>query len=167
MKDLGHIRRDISAVASKAVTETINTLAGQDCVGKNVALLPVPSPARSLSARMLLRDPALGLDFRFNFEIALLHFVAARIYPAELANDRAVFEDLAAEIANIVCGKVRASLINQGFDMQMEFPYIEQNDAVNDDNFVVNLYFTCNQEIPALNGGLVVNFQLLEHGLPA
>lgn len=157
-KDINDARSKISQVVSESVVETFNTMFGQsitagDALGKN------PS-GRSVYSSIKLHQGDVHVEFCFRFDLDLLLRAALLIFTREYLDKNPVHDDIACEIANIVCSKVKAFLNDGGYDTEMGFPFIpkpDENPLLKNEE-AVHMHFYYDQERDRQGVGVVVNF---------
>jgi CheY-specific phosphatase CheX len=94
-------------------------------------------------SQVKLNHGATDIDFYFKFDAQLLLQIAMKVFSEEYIRDNPISEDLACEVANIVCHKVKAYLNEEGFHTEMSFPFIQktgEDKRAGADEFV-NVYF--------------------------
>lgn len=160
-KDLDAARAKITAVVEDSVVETFTTMFGQDVTAEGVRKMNVAHGRKSVYSAVKLHQGDVHVEFCFHFDFDLLFRVAALLFSAEDLEKTPVHEDVACEIANIVCSKVKAFLNDGGFDTEMGFPYVpghDENHLVNNPDMVhMHFYYDVTHE-SGRDVGVVVNF---------
>lgn len=121
-KDIHDAREKISKVVSESVVETFNTMFGQSVTAEDLG--KQFGADKSVYSAIKLQQGEVVLEFCFRFDIQLLLKAASLIFTKEYLEKNPVHEDIACEIANIVCSKVKAFLNDSGYDTEMGFPFI-------------------------------------------
>src|SRR4051812_18576312 len=88
------------------------------------AKFPPPPPNSVIMTYVKLAHNQEDMAFVFKFDAALLLKAAEVIFSAEYIKSNPVVEDVACEIANIVGGKVKAYLKQEGYYTDMGFPFL-------------------------------------------
>ena len=158
-QDIDAERAQISNVVSEGVIETFNSMFGQSITAGDLA--PKPGTEKgSVYSSIKLHQADVDVEFCFRFDIGLLLQAAALIFTKEYLANNPVQNDIACEIANIVCSKVKAYLNEKGFDTEMGFPFIpeeEENPLLkNTDQVHMHFYYDDVQQSRGI--GVVVNF---------
>jgi hypothetical protein len=122
MKDMCAARGQISDIISGAVVETFTNMFGQDVIPNTRE--PLTAPDNAVMACVKLHQGEESLDFCFKFDMRLLLLAASRVFKSEYLQNNPVHEDIACEIVNIVCAKVKAFLNERGYQTEMGFPFI-------------------------------------------
>src|SRR5262245_21798693 len=73
-----------------------------------------------------LRQAGVTVVVRFAFSRAMLRPLLEKIYSPEITMHKIAYEDAACEIANIVCGGLKAFLNQNGYNLTMEPPKIDR-----------------------------------------
>lgn len=160
-KDLDAARAKISAVVEETVVETFTTMFGQDVTADGVRKMNVASGHKSVYSAVKLHQGDVHVEFCFHFDFDLLFRVAALLFTPEDLEKSPVHEDVACEIANIVCSKVKAFLNEEGFGTEMGFPYVpehEENHIVNNPDMVHMHFYYDGAHKDGRDVGVVVNF---------
>ena len=85
--------------------------------------LVIDRPVRS---HVLLRESdQVCVDVVLDFDARLLSLAGAQIYPADMQDTPEMYDDMAAEVANIIAGGIKAYLNRSGHDLRM----VEQSKA--------------------------------------
>jgi CheY-specific phosphatase CheX len=124
MRDINAARGEIADVVSASVVETFNAMFGQTILANNRE--PLSAPNNTVISCVKLVQGRNDLDFCFKFDMNLLLLAASGIFTPEYLESNPVHEDIACEIGNIVCAKVKAYLNANGFHVEMGFPFIPQ-----------------------------------------
>lgn len=160
MKDINSERGQISKLVSDTVVETFTSMFGQPVTAESLALKTKEEGNQSVYSSIKLHQGSSDIEFCFRFDFDLLLQAAALIFTPEYLKHNPVHEELAREIANIVCSKVKAYLNDRGFSIEMGFPYIphadenpllQQHDAVH-----MHFYYDAGNAEQGI--GVVVNF---------
>ena len=161
MKDINDEREQISQIVSSTVVETFSEMFGQPVTAESMAKqAKLPSEQQSVFSSIKLHHGKNDLEFCFRFDFDLLLQAAALIFTPDYLKHNQVHEELAREIANIVCSKVKAYLNERGYDIEMGFPYIpqpEQNPLLQQSD-VVHMHFYYNAANAEQGVGVIVNF---------
>jgi hypothetical protein len=156
-------RKDVSEFVGQTVVDTFNVMFGDNVIDRAAMAMPINrSDANYILASVRLSQGDADVDFCFNFNRDLLLIILARIYSREVLSGDFVFEDLASEIVNIVCSKVKAYMNERGYDMKMDFPVIEKSEHIfmkGNDN-IVHLYFNYKADVNESDIGIEVGFQI-------
>lgn len=158
-KDIQDKRESISRVVSESVVETFNTMFGQN-VTPGAAAAKFEGHTGSVYSSIKLHQGDVHIEFCFHFDFQLLFNAASLIFTPEYLEKSPVHQDIALEIANIVCSKVKAYLNDSGFDTEMGFPYVpqhEKNPLLKHDN-TVHMHFSYNDGNKQEGLGVVANF---------
>ncbi len=127
MEIMAEMRSDISGVVESTVIETFNGMLGQNVVTAALQRTAVPGPAQKVYACLLLdQQKGVSANFCFTFDDDLLSRTAAAFYPKGQLDDRAVRDDIACAVANIVGSKVKTCLNKHGYDFQMAIPFVAE-----------------------------------------
>jgi CheY-specific phosphatase CheX len=162
MKKIADIagRNELAEVVSQAVVETFTRMFGQDLAqGKGAA------PAMEQSHDVVLTYVKLSHNnedfaFCFKFDTQLLLRAAEKIFSSDYIKNNPVIPDIACEIANIVGGKVKVYLKNEGYFTDMGFPFLatsEEAAALIDRRSVpMHFFYTEGKSKPGV--GVAVDF---------
>lgn len=158
-QDIDAERAQISTVVSEGVIETFNSMFGQSITIGDLARKST-SEKGSVYASIKLHQANVDVEFCFRFDIGLLLQAAALIFTKEYLANNPVQNDIACEIANIVCSKVKAYLNEKGFETEMGFPFIPDEETnpllKNTDQVHMHFYYDDVQQSRGI--GVVVNF---------
>jgi len=161
MKDINEERGQIAEIVSTTVVETFSEMFGQPVTADSIAKRTKElTDQQSVFSSIKLHQGKNDVEFCFRFDFDLLLQAAALIFTPEYLAHNKVHEELAREIANIVCSKVKAYLNERGYDIDMGFPYIpqpEQNPLLQQTD-VVHMHFYYNATEAEQGVGVVVNF---------
>ena len=117
----------LAEVVSRAVVETFTNMFGQTLsAGKN-SIQPA-APHSVVMTYVKLSHNQEDFAFCFKFDTALLLKAAESVFSVEYIQSNPVVEDVACEIANIVGGKVKVYLKDQGYYTDMGFPFLSTSD---------------------------------------
>lgn len=98
--------------------------------------------------------------FCFKFDTALLLKAAEVIFSPEYIKSNTVIEDVACEIANIVGGKVKVYLKDQGYYTDMGFPFLaaseEAASLADRESVPMHFFYTDKGDKPGV--GVAVDF---------
>lgn len=160
-KDIAAAQERISNVVAESVVETFNSMFGQDV--SNVHWKPDLTPDNIVLSSVKLLQGRSAMDFVFRFDMKLLLQAASLIFTKEYIDHNPVHEDLACEIANIVCAKVKTYLNDEGFDTEMGFPFVpkaeEARRLLQDKAIHMHFFY---KDIDKKQGvGVAVNFTVL------
>ncbi|MDE1152449.1 MAG: hypothetical protein PW788_07925 [Micavibrio sp.] len=160
-KHIGDERTQISELVSATVVETFTNMFGQSVTADALARKMQQSPeSKSVYSSVKLHHGKTHVEFCFRFDFDLLLQAAALIFSADYLANNPVHEDLACEIANIVCSKVKAYLNDRGYDTEMGFPYIpkpNENPLLQQQD-TVHMHFYYDSAKAQRGVGVVVNF---------
>ncbi len=158
-QDIDAERAQISTVVSDGVVETFNSMFGQSITAGDLAQ-KIHSEKGSVYASIKLHQANVDVEFCFRFDIGLLLQAAELIFTKEYLANNPVQNDIACEIANIVCSKVKAYLNEKGFETEMGFPFIPRPDEnpllKNTEQVHMHFYYDDLQQTRGI--GVVVNF---------
>lgn len=169
MESMAEMRSDISGVVQSTVVETFNGMLGQKVVSAAVQRPAVPGPAHKVYACLMLdQNRGVSANFCFTFDETLLSMTASSFYPDAQAEERAVRDDIACAVANIVGSKVKSCLNKYGYAFEMSIPFVAEPGNMphfsRDD--IIHVHFAYDDSRGhSAEDGVVVNF-LLE-GYPA
>ncbi|HYD19030.1 MAG TPA: hypothetical protein VEF76_11175 [Patescibacteria group bacterium] len=158
-KDIDAERAHISEVVSDGVVETFNSMFGQAITAGDLAE-KFQSEKGSVYSSIKLHQANVDVEFCFRFDIELLLQAAELIFTRDYLDANPVQNDIACEIANIVCSKVKAYLNEKGFDTEMGFPFIppaDENPLLKNRD-MVHMHFYYGGEQSSRGVGVVVNF---------
>jgi CheY-specific phosphatase CheX len=158
MKDIQAARGYITDVVGNSVIETFNTMFGQ-AVSRSLKE-PLTAPNNIVLSCIKLIQGRTHVDFVFRFDMHLLLQAAALIFTPEYIENNPVHEDLACEIANIVCAKVKSSLNEEGYEIEMGFPFVPKADeaAKLAREEIVHMHFFYRDKDQKQGVGVAVNF---------
>ncbi len=159
-KNIADERTQISDLVSATVVDTFTSMFGQSVTAEALARQMSGEPAKSVFSSVKLHHGKTHVEFCFRFDFDLLLQAAALIFSKDYLASNPVHEDLACEIANIVCSKVKAYLNDRGYDTEMGFPYIpapDQNPLMRQKD-AVHMHFYYNTSEAERGVGVVVNF---------
>lgn len=161
MKDINAARGRIADVVTMSVIETFNSMFGQDVSPGNRK--PPVSPDNVVISCVKMLQGRSSLDFVFRFEMLLLLQAAAMIFTKEYIDQNPVHEDLACEIANIVCAKVKTYLNDEGYDTEMGFPFVPKADEAKKllHDQAVQMHFFYKDRDKKQGVGVAVNFTVV------
>lgn len=112
------MKEDMQHLVGKTMRDTFEGMFGwpvQPAAGR--VTLPLETPVRS---HVLLREnDAVSVDVVLDFDHRLLSLAGAKIYPEDMRNSPEMYADMAAEIANIVAGGIKAYLNKNGHALRM------------------------------------------------
>ncbi|MDP2205989.1 MAG: hypothetical protein Q8K65_06740 [Alphaproteobacteria bacterium] len=112
------MKEEMQHVVGKTMRDTFEGMFGwpvQSAAGRPA--LPLDAPVRS---HVLLRESeAVSVDVVLDFDHRLLSLAGAKIYPEDMQGSPEMYADMAAEIANIVAGGIKAYLNNSGHSLRM------------------------------------------------
>jgi hypothetical protein len=97
---------------------------------------------------------------RLIFDRHLLETLVSDFYPREALRRDAVLEDAAAEIANVICNKIKAFVNRRGFGLEMGFPEaraVSSGEKPGDKDGPVSLAFTLVGDTLAVSDDLRVD----------
>ena len=157
------IKKDISNIIENTIVETFHEMFGQDVEMQNIGRSSSPGQEQFVCTGVSLGQRGLKTDFTFNFDQNLLLLASSTIFPKDIPDAVSVMEDLACEITNIVCSKVKAYLNAKGYDIEMDIPFIEKGKSKADlgGNVTTHLYFSYNGEDVQSRVGVTVDFMVL------
>jgi CheY-specific phosphatase CheX len=161
MKDINAARGSIADVVTISVIETFNNMFGQD-VSAGSRKPPV-SPDNVVISCVKMLQGRSSLDFVFRFEMLLLLQAAGMIFTKEYIAQNPVHEDLACEIANIVCAKVKTYLNDEGYETEMGFPFVPRADEARKllHDQAVQMHFFYKDQANKQGVGVAVNFTVV------
>lgn len=126
METMAEMRNDISGVVENTVIETFNGMLGQNVMTAAVQRPAVPGPQHKVYACLLLdQQRGVSANFCFTFDDELLSRTATAFYGAK-GEDRAVRDDIACAVANIVGSKVKTCLNKHGYAFEMAIPFVAE-----------------------------------------
>lgn len=160
-KDLDAARAKISQVVEDSVVETFTSMFGQAVTAEGARKMLAEPGQNSVYSAVKLHQGDVHVEFCFHFDFNLLLQAAQLIFTQEYLANNPVHEDLACEIANIVCSKVKAYLNDTGFETEMGFPYIPEKDEnhLRRHPEMVHMHFFYDAGGKANKGvGVIVNF---------
>ncbi|MBI1216372.1 MAG: hypothetical protein GC185_11230 [Alphaproteobacteria bacterium] len=128
MKDIDKVRGEVATLVSQTVRETFQTMFGQNVQRHEAGWTGGEFSENAVYASIRLHQGDESVEFCFRFDFNLLLQAAELIFSKEYLDATPVHEELASEIANIVCSKVKAFLNEQGFETEMGFPFIPRPD---------------------------------------
>jgi CheY-specific phosphatase CheX len=163
MKKIADIagRNELAEVVSEAVVETFTRMFGQDlAAGAARETAGMNLPNEVVLTYVKLSHNNEDFAFCFKFDTQLLLRAAEKIFSPEYIRDNSVIPDIACEIANIVGGKVKVFLKNEGYFTDMGFPFLansEEAAALIDRKSVpMHFFFTGGDRKPGV--GVAVDF---------
>ena len=134
-------KQQIAAIVRQMTEEVFNTMFSNPVTSDETSQF---SEFRDVViAHVKLNHGPTDINFFFKFDMQLLLQIGMKMFSEEYLRDSPVYEDLACEVANIVCSKVKAYLNEEGYHTEMSFPFIpkgEEEAAPKDADFV-NVYF--------------------------
>ena len=159
-KNIADERTQISDLVSATVVDTFTSMFGQSVTAEALARQMSGEPAKSVFSSVKLHHGKTHVEFCFRFDFDLLLQAAALIFSKDYLASNPVHEDLACEIANIVCSKVKAYLNDRGYDTEMGFPYIPAPDQkpLMRHKDAVHMHFYYHTSAAERGVGVVVNF---------
>lgn len=119
--DIHAAQEQIAQVVRQAVEETFNAMF---CLAVLADTEPFTAPDEIVLTSVKLNHGSTDLDFLFKFDMRLLLQAAARVFAPEYLKSHPMHQDIAFEIANIVCHRVKAYLNEQGYHTDMGFPFV-------------------------------------------
>jgi hypothetical protein len=128
IKDIEKVRGEVADLVSRTVVDTFQTMFGQSVQGHDLCVQDDALKNSSVYAAIRLHQGDESLEFCFRFDFNLLLQAARLIFSKDYLDATPVHEELASEIANIVCSKVKAFLNEMGFETEMGFPFIPAPD---------------------------------------
>jgi CheY-specific phosphatase CheX len=157
-EDIKAAEPQISGIVSQAVEEVFNTMFRESVLAGRHS--PPPDLNNVVVACVKLNHGTTEIDFCFNFDMQLLLQAAAIVFSQEYIKGNPVHEDLACEIANIVCHKVKAYLNEEGYHTDMGFPFIPESDqdAPLKQEELVRMHFFYRDQDAQRRVGVAVNF---------
>lgn len=151
----------MSDIVIQSVVETLNSMFGQ-------SVLPAPPqpaviPDNVVISCVKLNHGVTDVDFCFRFDMQLLLQAASIIFTPEYIKSNPVLEDLACEIANIVCQKVKAYLNDVGYFTDMGFPFVPKDNQVMllEQADLVHMHFFYQDKSARQSIGVAVNFTVV------
>lgn len=151
-------RGAISDIAGKAVFETFNTMFGENISENERQALA--SPENVVLSCITLKQGDTVVDFCFKFDMDLLLRAAKKLFGEEATKSSPPHHDLACEVANIVCSSVKSYLNNQGYEMEMQFPFIpdeaKKRELLEEQLVHMHFFFTNSEGYRTV--GVAVNF---------
>lgn len=118
IKEHTGVKGEVEAVVDDAMRATFGDMLGwplQTATGRIYAPLDAP-----VSSHVLLQEEnAAKVDVVLQFDQKLLALAGAEIYPADMLDSNEMFNDMAAEIANIIAGRIKAYLNAKGRALHM------------------------------------------------
>ncbi len=161
MKDINAARGRIADVVAESVVETFTGMFGQEVSA--AARKPPAAPDNVVMSCVKLLQGRSSLDFVFRFDMELLLMAAAGIFTPEYIKNNPVYEDLACEIANIVCAKVKTYLNDEGYETEMGFPFLPRADEAQRllQEKVVHMHFFYRDRDKKQGVGVAVNFTVV------
>ena len=161
MKDINAARGRISDVVAESVVETFTGMFGQDV--STASRQPPSAPDNVVLSCVKLLQGRSALDFVFRFDMQLLLQAASLIFTKEYIDQNPVHEDLACEIANIVCAKVKTYLNDEGYETEMGFPFVPKAEEAKrlSQEKVVHMHFFYKDLAEKQGVGVAVNFTVL------
>lgn len=113
----------LAQVVSEAVVETFTNMFGQQLASSK------PKTASAGAGGVIMTYVKLShnqedVAFCFKFDTELLLRAAEAIFTPDYIKSNPVIEDIACEIANIVGGKVKVFLKQEGYYTDMGFPFL-------------------------------------------
>ena len=112
------VKAEVETVVDNVMRATFDDMLGwplQPAVGRIHAPLEAP-----VSSHVLLHDDNMAaVNVVLQFDQRLLALAGAGIYPADMQGSGEMFNDMAAEIANIIAGRVKAYLNARGSALHM------------------------------------------------
>lgn len=112
------VKTDIENLVGRTMRDTFEGMFGwrlQPCAQGN---RPIPAPVHSL-AQLREAEAPVEVSVRLDFDPQLLSLAGAHIYPDDMRNSPDMFTDMAAEIANILAGRLKTYLNRQGFALTL------------------------------------------------
>ena len=159
MKDkMAAYRGQISSVVVSSVIDTFNLMLHQNVTAMPVRTPRQPGPDMAVYACVRLDQKDLQADFYFSFDRSLLLLTATAFYETERGKQPAIQEDIACAVANIVGGKVKTFLNQQGYEFDMGVPYDASPGAPGSDD-TIHVHFSYDR---TGDNGLVVNYVMEE-----
>lgn len=159
MKDkMAAYRGQISSVVVTSVIDTFNHMLHQNVTAMPVRAPRQPGPDMAVYACVRLDQKDLQADFYFSFDRSLLLLTAAAFYEKERGKQPAIQEDIACAVANIVGGKVKTFLNQQGYEFDMGIPFVVKGSTDGGDD-TIHVHFSYDK---TGDNGLVVNYVMEE-----
>jgi hypothetical protein len=112
----------IPQIVAQAMLDTLSMMFGQEMSYHKDSSLAVPD--KLVMTRVKMSHGGTEIDFWFRFDMKLLISAAERVFTPEYLKMTPMHEDLACEIANIVCHKVKDYLVDAGYYADMGFPFV-------------------------------------------
>jgi CheY-specific phosphatase CheX len=161
MKDIHAASGRIADIVAESVVETFTGMFGQDVSA--ASRKPPTAPDNVVISCCKLLQGSVEVDFVFKFDMELLLMAAAGIFTPEYIKNNPVHEDLACEIANIVCAKVKSCLNDEGYDTEMGFPFVPKADEAKRlmQEQVVHMHFFYRDRDKKQGVGVAVNFTVV------
>ncbi len=152
------IGEDLTTNISGAVLETVETLFGEKMY--MVDAKDRKEGFSSLAVNVVLTQGSKNARLRLVFDCSLIETLALTVYPKTALEDGSVLEDAAAEVANIICNKIKAFINAKGFSIEMGFPEVDNSPLpANPDEGVVCLNFSTYKNRLAVKKILHVNME--------
>ncbi|GEM_PF-779566 len=93
-----------------------------------------------------MRQNDFLIVLRFFFDQQLLRPLLMRLYSPKFLEDKAVYEDAACEIVNILCAQIKAFLNSHGYALTLDLPAMStDSEAVQDADSIMNIHFQLNE----------------------
>lgn len=112
------VKTDIENLVGRTMRDTFEGMFGwrlEPCAQGN---RPIPAPVHSL-AQLREAEAPVEVSVRLDFDPQLLSLAGAHIYPDDMRNSPDMFTDMAAEIANILAGRLKTYLNRQGLALML------------------------------------------------
>jgi len=161
----GDIRQEITQVLGTCIVGTF-----KDMFGQEIRLLTPQGPVDYDRAKFVCTGLGLGqrrvyTNFTFGFEHHFLELATAGLFSKKSAVNIYELEDIACEITNIIGGKVRAHLNTHGYDVEMDSPFVDRDEAPPaQDTASTYLAFLYLEGASKDCTGIVVNFTVAQSG---
>lgn len=161
MDSIRNMKTDVSDVVARSVTNTFGVMFRRDVAPEGLGDGFVPATPEEISSTVSLwQDGRLNLDFCFVFSSDLLKAIVREAYPAETQDNKALCQDIACAVANIVVSNVKTYLNGRGFEMNMDIPEADKPQKNGGGGQAAHLKFRCNDD------GILVNMQMRDAPAP-
>jgi CheY-specific phosphatase CheX len=134
-------KQQIAAIVRQMTEEVFNTMFSNPLMADDKSRFSEFKDV--VISQVKLNHGPTDINFYFKFDMQLLLQIGMKMFSEEYLRDNPIYEDLACEVANIVCAKVKAYLNEEGYHTEMSFPFIPKgaDEGAHKDADFVNVYF--------------------------
>lgn len=115
-----------------------------------------------ITACVAFRQGLESVTLRLSFDESFILALISNFYESDFVdeNQRALCEDAASELANVISNRVKYFMNSHDFTFFIDMPYIERDSNSRTPDKIIDLNFSMQEALPAINKNSVLTVDL-------